>query len=40
MNIFEVYIKKINSLIKKNQTFLKLDNLNNFKGIVVEVPPA
>ena len=39
MNIFEEYIKQINSLILKKQQFLKLDNLNNFKGIVVESPP-
>ena len=40
MNIFEEYINKINALILKNQKLLKLDNLNNFKGIVVESPPA
>ena len=40
MNIFEEYINKISTLILKNQKFLKLDNLNNFKGIVVESPPA
>ena len=39
MNIFEEYIKQINSLILKKQQFLKLNNLNNFKGIVVESPP-
>ena len=39
MNIFEEYIKKINNLILKNKKFLNLDNLNNFKGIVVESPP-
>ena len=39
MNIFEEYLKKINSLIDKNKEILKLDNLNNFKGIVVETPP-
>jgi len=40
MNIFEEYINKITALILKNQKLLKLDNLNNFKGIVVESPPA
>ena len=40
MNIFEEYINKITALILKNQKPLKLDNLNNFKGIVVESPPA
>ncbi len=39
MNIFEDYINQINSLILKKQQFLKLDNLNNFKGVVVESPP-
>ena len=39
MNIFEEYLNKINTLIHKNQKLLKLDNLNNFKGIVVECPP-
>ena len=40
MNIFEEYINKITALILKNQKLLKLDNLNNFKGIVVESPPT
>ena len=40
MNIFEEYINKITALILKNQKLLKLDNLNNFKGIVVESPPV
>ena len=40
MNIFEEYINKITALILKNQKLLKLDNLNNFKGIVVESPPG
>ena len=40
MNVFEEYINKITALILKNQKLLKLDNLNNFKGIVVESPPA
>tara|TARA_B100000965_G_scaffold112916_1_gene93171 strand:- start:3937 stop:5661 length:1725 start_codon:yes stop_codon:yes gene_type:complete len=40
MNIFEEYINKITTLILKNRKILKLDNLNNFKGIVVESPPV
>ena len=39
MNIFEEYLKKINTLVDKNKEILKLDNLNNFKDIVVETPP-
>ncbi len=39
MNIFEKYIKTLTALISKNQKFLKLHDLNNFKGIVVESPP-
>ncbi len=40
MNIFEEYKKKITALISKNQKFLKINELNNFKGFVVESPPA
>ncbi len=39
MNIFEEYINKITTLIFDNKKFLKLDNINNFKGITVETPP-
>ncbi len=39
MNIFEEYINKITTLIFKNKKILKLDNVNNFKGITVENPP-
>ncbi len=39
MNIFEKYLDKISSLIIKNQKNLKLKNLNELKGIVVESPP-
>ena len=39
MNIFEEYLNKITALILKKQKFLKLDNVNNFKGIAVETPP-
>jgi arginyl-tRNA synthetase len=40
MNIFEDYLNKITFLILKNQNFLKLNNLDNFKGVIVETPPA
>ena len=40
MNIFEKYLNKITDLILKNQKFLKLSNLNNFKGVIVEIPPS
>ena len=40
MNIFEEYLNKITTLIFKNQKLLKLNNLSNFKGIVVESPPV
>jgi len=39
MNIFEEYLNKITALILKKQKFLKLDHVNNFKGIAVETPP-
>ena len=39
MNIFEEYLKEISDLIVKNQKSLKLLNLNNFKGVTVEIPP-
>jgi len=40
MNIFEDYLNKITVLIIKNQKFLELGNLNNFKGVIVETPPS
>ena len=40
MNIFEEYLNLIKRLILKNQKKLKLKNLNEFKGVVVEIPPA
>ena len=40
MNIFEEYLNKISSLILKNQKSLELNNLNNFKGVHVEIPPS
>ena len=39
MNIFEEYLNKINTLILKNQKFLALSNLKDFKGISIETPP-
>ncbi len=39
MNIFESYLKKIISLIKKNQKKLDLRETNSFKGVILEVPP-
>ena len=40
MNIFENYLNKITSLILKNQKILGLKNLNNFKSVIVEIPPS
>ena len=40
MNIFDKYLKKILDLIKKNQKELNIKNLNNFKGMNLEVPPS
>ncbi len=40
MNIFEEYLKKISKLIIKDQKLLQLNNLNDFKGIIVESPPT
>ena len=40
MNIFEEYLNLIKILIAGNQKLLKLDNLNEFKGVIVEIPPA
>ena len=39
MNIFEIYLKKIQDLIIKNNSILKIDSNNNFSGIIVESPP-
>ena len=39
MNIFEIYLKKIQDLIIKNNNILKIDSNNNFSGIIVESPP-
>ena len=40
MNILEEYLNLIKILIAGNQKLLKLDNLNEFKGVIVEIPPA
>ena len=40
MNIFESYQKEILSLIKKNQNKLNLNEINNFKGVNLEIPPV
>ncbi len=40
MNIFESYLKEILSLIKKNQNQLNLKEVNNFKGVNLEIPPV
>jgi len=39
MNIFELYLKKIQDLIIKNSNNLKIDSNLSFKGTVVETPP-
>ena len=39
MNIFETYLKKIQDLIIKNSSILKIDSNVNFAGTVVESPP-
>ena len=40
MKIFENYLKKIQDLIKKNQKKLELKNIDNVKGINLEIPPS
>ena len=40
MNIFETYLKEILNLIKTNQKELDLQKTNNFKGVVLEIPPS
>ena len=39
MNIFEIYLKKIQDLIVKNNNSLKIDPDINFSGTTVETPP-
>ena len=40
MNIFEDYLEKILNLIKINQQKLDLKNVDNLKGINLEIPPS
>ena len=40
MNIFEDYLKEITALIIKNKKFLGLNDLNEFQGVTVEIPPV
>ncbi|MDC0472955.1 arginine--tRNA ligase [Pelagibacteraceae bacterium] len=40
MNIYHLYLKIIKDLIQKNKDELKIEKLNDFKGILVESPPA
>ena len=39
MNIFEQYFKEIKDLILTKKNILKLDHLDNLKGVSLEVPP-
>ena len=39
MNIFEIYLKKIQDLIVLNNNSLNIDSDISFSGIVVETPP-
>jgi len=39
MNIFEIYLKKIEDLIIKNYKNLNIESKINFEGIVIETPP-
>ena len=39
MNIFENYLPKINKIILENKETLKLNTLENFENINLEVPP-
>ena len=40
MNIFDKYLNEILALIKKNQNKLDLQNINEFRGINLEIPPS
>ncbi len=40
MNIFENYLKEIENLILKNKSYLSLKNIDNFKNVNLEIPPA
>ena len=39
MNIFDSYLKEILNLIKINKKKLDLKDINNFKGVNLEIPP-
>ncbi len=39
MNIFEIYLVKINDLIKKNKSSLKIENITTLDNANLEVPP-
>ncbi len=39
MNIFDSYLKEILNLIKTNKKKLDLKDINNFKGVNLEIPP-
>ncbi len=40
MNIFEIYLKKINLVLSKNKEKLGLKDFNNYKNITIETPPS
>ena len=40
MNIFNTILEKIKFLILENKDELNIENLNDFKGVVVESPPT
>ena len=39
MNIFEIYLKKINLVLSKNKEKLGLKDFNDYKNITIETPP-
>ena len=39
MNIFEYHLAEIKDLISSKKNILKLDQVDNFKGINLEIPP-
>ena len=40
MNIYNHYLKLINNCVKDNKKNLELKDFNNFKGVILENPPA
>ena len=40
MNIFEIYLKKINLVLSKNKEKLGLKDFNDYKNITIETPPS